>query len=857
MMTVLAGLADVVDGLANAPTLLKGRKQWVVWYFGKPRDGKLPKIPFDAATGKKINGTDPANWMSYEEAILAYEKNDKASGIGFALAGDGLMGIDIDDCVNVNGWIEPWAQEIVNRTPTYWEYSPSGTGLRSFAINEKLAALLNSGERKRKGQIEIYAAKRFLTVTGDHLPGTPDEVRDCTAELNALYVELFAVPQGNSHGDSHSGVDSGPLPMGDDRIIELAARINGEKFEKLWSGDLSDYRGDHSSADMALCMILAFYTRDPEQIDRLFRRSGLYRDKWERRDYMERTVNRALERQTDCYRASIKLDDEQTENDQTAGSGANPREGSADSDSTMSDATSTKEPNSTKSDKHDRRNRYARKVYAEIKREGGVFIQDEQGYSILKNKRRIPINADLHNVELAKLFQRAGADENFTNEGKAIVQRLLVLASEEAKNMHARKFSAMSPDRSRIYIPTTKELLEVSAGGLKSVPNGSNDDRVWLEHSYGDPLLVNPSVDVQAVLKRFEELIIETATCATPEMKWLLAMNSALFSFIRDSVTARMLTLLTGPSQNGKTTAARRYHLLLHGRQPGINEDVLGDFSVATLGNLGDTGFIVMDNKETADMRRDFINFLLYLATGAERGRSTSDGSIRPRLPGRPVGVVTSIEGFSRNELQLRTAIIKFERHGKPIDNYPIEQAILAERHDIISALVEVLRRYLQLSPTGQEPPKDSTFTGHWEALCLLLYAYADVTGRTRQWCNSIIKVWREQFEGHNEAKNESEIETLIEMVLDESDLACAAPAFTHEGRLGKLFIFPSWTDLLQRCAKHNVLRIDLPKTGEGLSSRIRSDSKSFRHIAFLPTDSTEELKRKNSFRPFGFFVPE
>src|SRR5262249_25053117 len=156
-------------------------------------------------------------------------------------------------------------------------------------------------------------------------------------------------------------------------------------------------------------------------------------------------------------------------------------------------------------------------------------------------------------------------------------------------------------------------------------------------------------------------------------------------------------TLLIGPSQNGKTTAARRYHLLHHGWQSGINEDVPGDYSVASLGNLGDIGLLIMDNKETPDMRRDFINYLLYLATGPERGRSTTDGHIRAKQPGRPVGVVTSIEGFSRNELQLRTAIIKIERTGKPIDNRPIERAILVERHDILSGLVMVLQKFLQL----------------------------------------------------------------------------------------------------------------------------------------------------------------
>jgi len=41
---------------------------------------------------------------------------------------------------------------------------------------------------------------------------------------------------------------------------------------------------DHSRADLALCGMLAFWCGgDPERIDRLFRRSDLMREKWDRR----------------------------------------------------------------------------------------------------------------------------------------------------------------------------------------------------------------------------------------------------------------------------------------------------------------------------------------------------------------------------------------------------------------------------------------------------------------------------------------------------------------------------------------------------------------------------------------------
>src|SRR5262245_48619941 len=161
--------------------------------------------------------------------------------------------------------------------------------------------------------------------------------------------------------------------------------------------------------------------------------------------------------------------------------------------------------------------------------EKAIFIQDGAGYSILLGKKRIPINASLDNVGLANLFGQFGVSANFTTKGKMHVQDLMVIASEYAQRMSVRKFSAMKDDR--IYIPTTKELLEISCGGSRDVPTGSNDDRIWLEHPYNDPLRPNSSVNVRAALKRFEELCVDTAACAVPEMKWFLAMNCALFPF--------------------------------------------------------------------------------------------------------------------------------------------------------------------------------------------------------------------------------------------------------------------------------------------------------------------------------------
>jgi putative DNA primase/helicase len=65
------------------------------------------------------------------------------------------------------------------------------------------------------------------------------------------------------------------------------------------------HHDDNSVADLALCAMLAFWTQDPTQMDRLFRQSGLMRPKWDEthgaQTYGERTIVEALARHTEHY----------------------------------------------------------------------------------------------------------------------------------------------------------------------------------------------------------------------------------------------------------------------------------------------------------------------------------------------------------------------------------------------------------------------------------------------------------------------------------------------------------------------------------------------------------------------------
>jgi putative DNA primase/helicase len=94
---------------------------------------------------------------------------------------------------------------------------------------------------------------------------------------------------------SHNGAGHSPL-LDDDTIIEKALNSKvGEKVARLWSGDISGYPS-HSEADESFCWEMSFWTQTPEQINRLVRRSGLMRDKWdEHPSYAEQTIAKALQ----------------------------------------------------------------------------------------------------------------------------------------------------------------------------------------------------------------------------------------------------------------------------------------------------------------------------------------------------------------------------------------------------------------------------------------------------------------------------------------------------------------------------------------------------------------------------------
>ena len=285
--------------MAGPPIELRRVPQWLVWRSVE-RFGRPTKVPFHSRTRRAADVRDPDARVTYSAAKRAVHVHGFA-GVGFVFTRDDpYCGIDLDRALDANCTLLPWAAPIVRRLATYAEVSPSGRGVKLFCRASLLRDEVDDPVRHRSsghgdagdGMIELYDANRFFTVTGSTLCGSHEtRIEDRQAEVEALYRKLFAAKPTPTVVRNRP-----PIDATDEQILARAfAATNGEKFARLWAGDASDYAGDESARDAALCACLAFYTRDEHQIERLVSRSGCARDKWnDRPDYRLRTIRFVL-----------------------------------------------------------------------------------------------------------------------------------------------------------------------------------------------------------------------------------------------------------------------------------------------------------------------------------------------------------------------------------------------------------------------------------------------------------------------------------------------------------------------------------------------------------------------------------
>lgn len=273
---------------SNIPDELKSYVSWVVWRLEEVPNAKPNKMLYNVRGFRKASPTDPTTWTTFEEASAVFYNmraqsynpvpclgiDDKEKpiyapvhesgfhGIGFVLSkADPYTIIDLDDTGSDQAAGDR-QQLVYNEFVSYSEYSPSGIGCHIIVRGS-----IPSGRRRSK--IEMYSDQRFMTMTGNVIRNSP--IQDCQNLLTALYEQM-----GSTSTYTAVNHEDSPQVMEDDEVVQMAANAtNGELFQDLHEGNWQSRYESQSEADLAYVNIIAFYTHNREQIQRMFNDSPL------------------------------------------------------------------------------------------------------------------------------------------------------------------------------------------------------------------------------------------------------------------------------------------------------------------------------------------------------------------------------------------------------------------------------------------------------------------------------------------------------------------------------------------------------------------------------------------------------
>ncbi|KFE40764.1 phage/plasmid primase, P4 family [Staphylococcus agnetis] len=279
----------------NIPYELQELDHWCCFKIEQGTNGRKTKRPYNPLTNEFAKSNDESTWVSFEDAASLSVNYD---GIGFFFK-EPYVGVDLDDVSQeITEYLESYdsdniISEFIDVLETYAEISPSGNGIHLILKGE----LPPKG--RRRGNVEIYDKGRFFTMTGKNIGGYRGITEDEMNKLSYLHSKYILKP------DTEKKVINTSKGFGNDlsaeQIIDIAKKSkNGLRFTTLFEGDWSQFYSSQSEADLAFCNDLAFWTaRDPHKMDEIFRKSVLYRDKWDNTHgndtYGNQTISKAID----------------------------------------------------------------------------------------------------------------------------------------------------------------------------------------------------------------------------------------------------------------------------------------------------------------------------------------------------------------------------------------------------------------------------------------------------------------------------------------------------------------------------------------------------------------------------------
>ena len=307
--------------------------QWFLWCLEWDAEkNKYKKYPcpttgyqINQATGEpyRINGGDPANWMTFDAACQAHallpKSQHRTYALGFWLTvecGYWFLDIDMMKCDLPERTATPFAMQMLDSFPgAFGEWSSSLRGLHIIGRGQipehrnkppkDISALLKPLD------LEFYTCGRGIAFG---LDGVAQGNADTQCNVFPLCATYFPPRVAGEPGEGPRAEWRGPAD--DDVLIERmlgarssAAVVFGNKLSvaQLWRGECEH----NSDSDASLIAHLAFWTGcDEERIYRLMLRSGLKRDKWfERRpngNFLQYSISRIVADCDKVYQEPVK-----------------------------------------------------------------------------------------------------------------------------------------------------------------------------------------------------------------------------------------------------------------------------------------------------------------------------------------------------------------------------------------------------------------------------------------------------------------------------------------------------------------------------------------------------------------------
>lgn len=285
--------------------------QWFLWRLEWDSvDGKYQKKPCSLDGSGTIDSGKREAWVSYPVAVASLRQLHAVAPpggaltytLGFRLTSNlGLWFFDLDHALQGGQWCQAATQFAGMFPGAMMEVSSSGSGLHLIGSGlvppHRTKPPKHLADRIAPLEIEFYHTDRGIAF-GFNLhsaTGSADSLHDVSA-LCAQWFPHEAVKDGS---DQRRPEWRGPED--DDELIALFMRSNQSPLgmlagkttlQQLWRGEVEK----DNAADMALAAHLAYWTGcDGDRMERLMRRSGLVRDKWDQhRTYLrELTIRNA------------------------------------------------------------------------------------------------------------------------------------------------------------------------------------------------------------------------------------------------------------------------------------------------------------------------------------------------------------------------------------------------------------------------------------------------------------------------------------------------------------------------------------------------------------------------------------